>query len=106
MSSTVQINGVSYTGSNISLRGNRLKIDGKEVDTEITAIMEVRILGGGKIDKLETDASVNCMLVVGSVSAGGSVNCDDVGGNVSAGGSVNCDDVGGNVSAGGSVRSS
>lgn len=102
---TVTINGVTYTGNNICIRGNHVTIDGVTQTDKLSGVVEVRVIEG-TINKLESDASISCGDVAGSVSAGGSVQCDAVGGNVSAGGSVQCDDIGGNCVAGGSIRRS
>jgi len=101
---TININGKVYSGHNIEVRDGAITIDGvRQKDDSAKGVLEIRVIDG-PIARLDTDLSVNCNKVIGSVNAGGSVNCDDVGGDVSAGGSVNCDDIGGNVSAGGSVR--
>lgn len=97
------IDGVSITGTNITIRNGTIIVDGKVIKDGASGVVEVKVTGG-KISKLDTDASVSCLDVSGDVHAGGSVNCDNIGGNVNAGGSVNCDDVGGNINAGGSVR--
>lgn len=98
------LNGKRYVGDNISVRNNKIFIDGKDVtDAELpSTILEISV--SGTLARLDTDASVSCEDVSGDVTAAGSVNCDKVGGNVQAGGSVNCDDVGGSVTAGGSVN--
>lgn len=64
---------------------------------------EVEITWNGSVLNLQSDFSVNCDQVEGSVHAGGNVNCDGVQGSVHAGGNVNCDDVRGDVQAGGNV---
>jgi hypothetical protein len=102
---TFTINGVTFSGSNVTIRNGTVIIDGQVQEGTLNGIVEVRIVEG-VLNHLTSDASVNCGQVNGNVSAGGSVNCDAVGGNVNAGGSVKCDDVGGDVIAGGSVRRS
>ena len=52
---------------------------------------------------VESQFSLRCGDVAGSVKAGGSVTCDNVGHGVNAMGSVTCDDVGCDVRAGGNV---
>jgi len=101
----IVINGREFTGSSVSIRNNTVIIDGKVQDDDISGVVEVRVIEG-IIDRLETDASVNCGDVKGGVSAGGSVHCGNVAGSVTAGGSVKCDKVGGNITAGGSVKMS
>lgn len=103
MSSTVTINGKTYTGDNVTMRNGKVIIDGKEQEGEtLSGVVEVRIKG--TLENLECDASVKCGDVTGSVSAGGSVKCGDVGGSVNTGGSLKCGHVGGSVNAGGSVK--
>lgn len=52
---------------------------------------------------VQSQFSVRCGSVNGSVNAGGSVTCDDVAGPVNAAGSVTCDEVNGSIRAGGNV---
>ena len=101
---TVIINGQTFRGDNITINGNKVLIDGKEVirGPQINDAVEVRITGGAM--NVFSDKSISCGQVNGDVQAGGSVNCDSVGGSVHAGGSVNCDEVGGDVTAGGSIN--
>lgn len=98
----ITINGVSYTGDNVSIVGNSVVIDGV-TQSNTKGPFEVRVIEG-VLNSLNADGSVVCGAVAGSVTAGGSVTCDDVKGDVYAGVSLNCDDVGGNVKAGGSVN--
>jgi hypothetical protein len=99
----IVINGREFTGSSVSIRNNTVIIDGKVQDDDLSGVVEIRVLDG-VIDRLETDASVNCGEVRGGVSAGGSVHCSNITGSVNAGGSVKCDKIGGSVTAGGSVK--
>lgn len=121
---TIQVNGRTFTGSNISMSGGRIIVDGEDV-TDATGIdtsmvLDIRVTGdienvfcdrnltvvGNVKEYVDAKGSVSCNDVGGDVRAGGAVNCDDVRGNVTANGSVNCDDVGGSVQAGGSVNRS
>jgi hypothetical protein len=99
----IVINGREFTGSSVSVHNNRVIIDGKVQDDELSGVVEIRVIEG-IIDRLETDASVTCGEVRGGVNAGGSVHCGNVTGSVTAGGSVKCDKIGGSVIAGGSVK--
>lgn len=63
----------------------------------------VEIMWSGDVKDLQSDFSIYCDQVYGSVEAGGSVTCDNVMGCVSAGANVTCDRVGGNVTAGANV---
>jgi len=105
----ININGVDIVGGrNISIRGNRVVVDGQEVNVNIGVgqqELHIKVLEGS-IGTLDAGGSVSCENVTGNVDCGGSANVSgNVGGNVDAGGSVN---VGGNCSgsidAGGSVR--
>lgn len=119
---SISINGRTFSGNNLSMVGNRIIVDGRDVtdDTgvEMKSILEVKITGdvqdvscdrgltivGTVRGNIDAKAAVNCDSVGGDIKAGGAVNCDDVQGSVYANGSVNCDDIGGSVQAGGSVR--
>lgn len=90
-------------GRNITIIGNRIIVDGNEIEGSFSGKVELHILEG-VVENIKADGSINALDVSGSINAGGSVNCDAVTGDVSAGGSVNCDDVGGSVRAGGSVN--
>ena len=99
----VTINGIQYKGNNISIKNDRIVIDGVEVGSSLPAVSELRIVEG-QVNKLETDHSVKATdCYIGEVDAGGSVTCDDVGGSVNAGGSVTANDIKGSANAGGSV---
>lgn len=99
----IEINGKVYIGNNVDLIGRTLYINGIKQESNLSGIVEVRVLEG-VIDNLTTDASVSCHNVNGDVKAGGSVNCANVQGDVKTGGSVNCGSVAGSVKAGGSVN--
>jgi len=100
---TININGQVYRGQNVSIINGVVTVDGVRQDDKVSGVVEVRVLEGSLVD-LTTDASVQCGLVTGNISAGGSVNCGDVRGSVNAGGSVRAGDITGSVNAGGSVR--
>jgi hypothetical protein len=102
----IEMNGVVYEGSNISIINGVVKIDGV-VQTGghlEKKICEIRVISG-TIGALRTDASVTCQDVTGNIDAGGSVSVNgNVGGEIDAGGSIQCGNVTGNVDAGGSVQ--
>lgn len=101
---TININGRTYRGNNLSIVGGKVIIDGVTQDGEqLSGVVELRVTEG-ILGSLNTDCSVTCGNVQGYVSAGGSVECGDIGGAVNAGGSVRCGKVTGPVNAGGSVR--
>jgi len=101
---TININGKIYEGSNISINGDQIIIDGVVRRSEVSGVVEVRILEG-KVWNITSSASITCSDVEGDVQAGGSVTCSNVKGDVQAGGSVTTGgSIGGDVMAGGSVR--
>lgn len=101
---TINIDGRTFSGNNVTIRNGRVIIDGKEQEGAVNGVVEVRVTEG-ILDKLETDASVTCGDVRGTVQAGGSVTCNNVGGTIQAGGSVTAKGrAGGTIMAGGSVR--
>ena len=69
---TVNINGKVYSGNNISIINGIVKIDGVRKDGVESGDVKVNITGG-MIQSLTTDASVECVSVIGDVTAGGSV---------------------------------
>jgi hypothetical protein len=119
----VTVNGTAVEvpdGSNVSVVGDQVLINGKSVDAKFSNDLKIELVGG--LINLKTDrgsivvhgdvaglvdaggsVQVNGN-VGGRVKAGGSVTCGDVTGNVDAGGSVKCGKVSGNVNAGGSIR--
>jgi len=112
MPSTFTINGVTYTGNNITIINGKVIVDGKDVTNEENLlgkipdkIIEIKVIEG-KIYNLRCDANVTCGDVTNDIYAGGAVNCENVNGSVHAQGSVNCDNVTGNVDCKGSVNAS
>ncbi len=102
----IVINGkeINIQGSNISIKNNKVFVDGKEIANSDDILKANTIFIYGDVKNIETDKSVSCNDVLGNVYAKGSVNCDNIKGNVNSGGSVNCDDVGGSIVAKGSVN--
>lgn len=96
------INGISYSGKNVSIIGSKVVIDGVEQSPGVPGDIPIRILNDANIT-LTTDHSVNAGNITGNVSAN-NINCDDIRGNVNASGNVNCDDVYGFVNVGGNLN--
>ncbi|WP_250518440.1 hypothetical protein [Caballeronia sp. ATUFL_M1_KS5A] len=96
---TITLNGVTYTGNHVSVRGGRVLVDGKNVSAgEATRItLEVHgDLQAFQADNCDTVAVHGAVGVVSTVS--GNVTCGDVGGAVSTvSGNVNCGDIAGEV---------
>lgn len=119
---TMQVNGRTFHGNNISMVGGRIIVDGKDVTdqtgVDMSTVLEIKVQGdvknvssdqsititGNVTESVTAQGSVSCGDVGGDVKASGSVSCDEVGGNVEAGGSVSCDDVYGSVKAGGNIN--
>ena len=120
MPSKITIDGVTFTGNNIQIRGNgQVYVDGVLQQGTLNGVVEVRVVEG-ILGSLRSDAAVTCGEVRGDVTAGTEVNvsggvfgniqagmdvrCRDVTGNVSAGMDVECGNVGGDATAGMGVR--
>lgn len=100
MSSTILINGKSFTGKNIQIINNNVTIDGKTVTTDDKVII-IRVMGD--LESLQCD-NANEIIIEGNVlkdvkTTNGDVNIEDgVGGNVTTtNGDVFCGYISGNV---------
>lgn len=93
------INGKVYNGSNVTIRGSQVIIDGKPQGDAVSGVVEVRITEGSPVS-VQSDMDVRCLDVAGDVQAGMSVTCGTVGGNVRSGMNTTCGDVSGDVNAG------
>lgn len=91
----INVNGQKYTGSTISIIGNKVFVDGKDQTPDAK---DIRIEVVGDIQELEVDYA-NSILVEGNVgnikSGSGDVSVDgNVTGNVTTGsGDVDCDNI-------------
>jgi hypothetical protein len=96
---TITINGVTYTGDNVSVRNGRVTIDGKETDTADAPRITIEVHGNVSTFECDRCDTASIHGDVGSVTtASGNVQCGDVRGSVqTASGNVNCRDVGGDV---------
>jgi hypothetical protein len=95
---TININGVSYRGTNVSINGNILSIDGK---VQVQALgTEINVVITGDCDTIEGASEVTVRgNVQGDIKVGsGDVKCGNVAGNVSTGsGDISCGDIMGNI---------
>lgn len=94
----VVINGIRYEGRSISVSGNKVVIDGKDVTPDSK---KINILVEGNLEKINVDYCEK-IVVGGNVkeitTGSGDVECGDVTGNVHASsGDIECGNVGGNV---------
>ena len=96
------INNMKFSGQNVSISGNRIMINGKDITNEIVDAKEYNITINGNCENLSCDeanqvevkGSVNELKTMsGKVSVGGNVN-----GNVKTmSGNVSCKNIDGNV---------
>lgn len=105
MTNRIIIDGREFVGArSVTIRNGTVTVDGQAQDGALSGVVEIKV--EGVLERLETDASVTCRDVHGSISAGGSVSTTgNIDGNVSAGGSVKAGGrIAGAINAGGSVR--
>lgn len=96
---SIRINGINYTGDNISIRGNKVVINGVDVTPDAK---QISIVVDGDVTELKVD---NCedLRIVGNVGRVKTMSGDvDIEGNVTGdvetmSGDVRCLSVGGNV---------
>lgn len=68
----VIINGKSYAGSNITVTGDKVFVDGNLADIGDT----LEVIVEGDIESLKTDGSATVNGNVGNASSGGSMRCN------------------------------
>lgn len=112
--SSITVDGVSYSGSNITINNGVVTVDGVDQTQTLGHKIDVAVVGNVEFikngsGKVKVSGSVNSVqagsgdveagYVTGSVNTGsGNVKCGDVGGDVKTGtGDVVCRDVTGNV---------
>lgn len=79
---TVHINGMTFSGSNLSIVGGKIFVDGKEVEVKETKTKEIRVTVEGNIETLEVES--------GSVEIVGNVgNIEITSGNLKVTGDIN-----------------
>lgn len=96
MGSTININGKTFTGNNITVTNGKVIIDGKEA-TDHGSGANITVEVHGDLQKLNCTTAIIHGNVNGDVDAN-TVNCKDVTGDVDAN-TVNCGNVGGDVEA-------
>lgn len=98
---TININGKTYRGNNVSIINGRVMIDGKDVTSQAPG-PRIDIVVHGNLDSLQVDCcdKVKVDGAVGTLSTvSGDVTCGDVDGDVSSvSGDVACGSVQGNIS--------
>lgn len=96
---TITINGVTYSGNNLIVNGNKIMVDGVDCSSEDKAIT---INVDGNINTLEVDVCKEIHVLNGNVgilrTTSGDVYCNDVTENViTTSGDVECDHINGDV---------
>lgn len=97
---TCTINGITYTGSNISITNGKVTIDGIiQTGDELQGVINVVV--NGNIESLENVCGDIVAHDIGSVTTqNGDIECDDVSGSItSINGDINCGSVGGSISS-------
>lgn len=94
------INGVTYSGRNISIQNGIVNVDG-DVKTQ-TLVGPVNVVVNGNVERLTSETGKVTANDVGSISTGsGDVVCKSVSGSVSTGsGDVKCGKVNGSIKTG------
>lgn len=95
--SSVEINGRSFSGKNISIDSNGVVIDGKHVELGKELVFNVVVIG--EVQSIHGANSVKVTGPVGSVKTmSGEVECGDVTGNVSTmSGDITANNIAGSV---------
>jgi hypothetical protein len=84
----IRINNNNYVGRSITISGNKIIIDGKDVTADHSDSKEISITVNGDIDNLDVDYCKEIAISgnVGKIRSGsGDVTCNDVTGNVQTG---------------------
>lgn len=96
----ININGKTYYGNNISISGNKIIIDDKDVSKEHDS-KEITVHIDGNVDNVSIEycKSISINGDVGNIkTSSGDIECNDVKGNITTtSGDIECGNVGGNV---------
>lgn len=96
---SLNIDGKTFSGSNICINGNKVIVDGVEQEGELVG--DINITVNGDVESIENTNGFVKALNVGKVkTTNGDVTCDSVSGNVSTtNGEVRCKKITGDVDA-------
>lgn len=97
-------NNTCISGKNITTKGNKIFVDGKEVHQIGDGKVEIKVTGNLESISVENGDVLVSGDVTGDVKVGGNMKCHEVKGNVEVGGNLTSGDVIGNVNAGGNVK--
>ena len=80
---TIRINGMTFSGSNVSISGNRVSIDGVDQTPDSK---NITITVTGDLESIKADAvekiTINGMVKGNVKTMSGDVECDNIGGDV------------------------
>lgn len=96
---TITINGQNYVGNNVTVNGNKVIIDGKDVTPETK---EINITVNGDIEKIDVDYCKEIRVATGNVgtirTTSGNVFCNNVYENImTTSGDIKCNVITGDV---------
>lgn len=106
VSGTVTIDGKTFSGSSISINGNKVIVDGVAQDGELVGEIHVTVNGDCEVVE-NSNGPIEVKGSAGSVrTSNGRITCGNVGGDVtSSNGGITCGAVTGNVrTSNGSIR--
>lgn len=95
---SVDIDGRTFTGRNISINGDRVVVDGVEQDGQLVGNISITV--NGDVESIASGSGDIKAQSVGKVSTGsGDVECGDVSGSVTTGsGDIKCGRISGSAS--------
>jgi len=98
----IQINGVSYSGSSISVNGNKIIIDGKDVTMPDTKEITIKVEGNIEFLKVDYCKTISVLGDINSFKSGsGDITCNTIHNGVTTGsGDIDSSNITGNVRTG------
>lgn len=96
----IVVDGREFKGRNISIKNNKVVVDGVEQDGELVG--DINVVVHGDVQDLENGSGNVKAQNVGNINTGsGDVECGNVSGSIKTGsGDVDCDRVNGNIRTG------
>jgi len=96
---SIEVNGTSYSGSNISINNGEVVVDGKTMEQKLTGVVHVTVIGD--IETLNNEnGNVTANLIKNVTTTNGNIKADVIEGTVSTvNGDVSSLKIAGNVSS-------